>query len=70
MNDDWIHQLGVTMCEQWGIDPKQCHSITIHWAVDKLPIATVELLMNEGLVRELLTLAPIDRVRLVDEEPA
>ena len=51
-------ELGIAMCRQWGIDAAHCTAIDIRWRPNELPTATVELLLTEGVVRELLTLVP------------
>ena len=39
----------------------------MRWRPHELPTAVATLFVNEGVVRELLTMVPIDRVQLVDE---
>lgn len=64
--DDWLLTFGQALCKLWGIDPDQCMAIDIHLRPRGTPTATVELLVNESVVHELLTLVPGSR-RLTDE---
>ena len=58
-------ELGRRICEAWGIDPAVCLCVDIAWRPGQMPFAVVELALTEGVVRELLTLAPTgDRRRL------
>lgn len=58
---DVATQLGIKMCEAWGINPAECMSIDVHWLPNQLPQATVMLMLNEQVVMELLTLSVVDR---------
>lgn len=55
--------LGQAMCRAYGINPHECMAIEIHWTPHEC-VAYATLMLNEGVVKELLTLAPIERVRL------
>ena len=68
MSDDWVQQLGDAICRQWGIDPGQCTAIDVHWRPGQLPYARVSLLLNEGVVGELLSLVPLERHPYRDRE--
>jgi hypothetical protein len=54
-------ELGIRMCEAWGLNPAEVLSIEIEWSPENLPVATVRLFVNEAVVYELLTLAPVER---------
>ena len=56
-------QLGIKMCEAYGLNPAEVVSVDVHWRPDRLPTATVELLINERIVQQLLTLHPVESCR-------
>lgn len=64
VSGDLARQLGYAICAQWGIDPSTCCRIEIVWVPDELPYAVADLLLNEGVVRELLRLDVTSRERV------
>jgi hypothetical protein len=64
--------LGRAMCEAWGLNPADVRAIDLHWRPHTLPWADVEMWVAEGVVREVLRLAPVqedDRTYNPNEEP-
>ena len=45
-------ELGIRLCENLGLDPKDVYALDFHWRPDTLPTVTAELRINEGTVRE------------------
>ena len=57
--NDLSQRLGEAMCAAWGLNPAEVFAIDVHWRPRELPTATVRLMLNEGVVREMLSLAPV-----------
>jgi hypothetical protein len=64
------HESGQIICHALGIDPAQCLAVDICWRVGEMPYARVELLLNEGVVHQIIHLAPIDRVSESEDSDA
>jgi hypothetical protein len=48
--------LGIAACEAWGLDPMDVLTIDFHWRPWEPSMATVELRINERVIREVSSL--------------
>jgi hypothetical protein len=62
------NELGAAICAAWGLDPSDVRAIDLHWRPQKRPWADVEMFTTEGVVREVLTLAPMTPPAESDDE--
>ena len=58
---DFVRQMGVAICNAWGLDASLVCAIDLRWRPDELPTALIETKLTEGVMREVLTLVPISR---------
>jgi len=49
-------ELGVRMCEAWGLNPNDVFAIDLRWRPDEYPTAIIQVRTAEGVVREILEL--------------
>lgn len=57
-------EIGVAMCEAWGLSANEVLDITVHFHPQELPYAEVELLINEQVLKHVLELVPRDHEQL------
>ena len=64
LSADIATELGKRMCAAWGLNLAEVQRIVVVWTPTELPVATVQLLLNEQVAHELLALTVTDRMPL------
>lgn len=57
---DTGRESGEILCRSLGLDPGEVMAISIHWRAGEVPYAEVELMLNEGVIVEIIKLRPED----------
>lgn len=58
MSVDTGRESGAVLCRALGLEPREVTAITIRWRDGEMPIAEVEMFLNEHAVYEIIKLRP------------